>query len=464
MDSIGRTWKGSKRTLSSDKSQTRAGVDLKDRFRIEIPEVYLPVLRASYPNSSGSKDGFESQYLNIFLPFDSVDDVFERWNDAYSAQGWKHRCDGEKIVRQITRQTAYRGGKSYQKRVSVSCELPCQRAENETICSECSHVGYLTFQISELVAQAGMSKVLTQTLTGITDVIGVYNQLLVFHQKYGSLRRSPVPSPGTYELIPFVMRRVKQQISRPVYDKGSKQYTDAYTQMEAYPILITEHPEWLEHWTMVSRRMRILQMVQNGQAALLMPADVAIYQEMMAIALPGTTEDPIKALTAYQEASPLPDLEPIDTVNLSPDYGTEFDESDEWNGDEDWEENNNLEPLIYAEKLQSRPVAERIAAVDAVLPSTLSRDEKTQLWGTATDSRLSDGDRCTQLIDEILIWFAMTRAVNRQTMQEFLANTRLKFPAMVDEDLATYATTEIPHLGSPAPKSAPTTINGHSID
>lgn len=445
MQSIGTAWKGQKRTFDSkDRSKTRAGADLKDRFRVVLPSPLDGIFRAAYGSD-------EPKLLRVFFPFDQVDQVFERWNDAMTAQGLKHRCDGDRIVRQVIKKTGYRGGKSYGRRCREDCDLPCQRAENEVICSECTSTGYLSFYVREIIDYAGHSKVVTQTVTGITDVVGLHDQLVAFQQKYGSLKRSPVPSPSTFEMIPFTLQRVEREISRPHYDADTRSYTDNYTRMKAYPILVTEDPAWLHHWTLVVRRMRIQEMVKAGQAALLMPEDLAILKQMQAIefqiqqslgAMPPGAIAPI-------ESSPVAIAPAIDTEAIADAYC------------EDDEESPNGE--AYAKEKLTRTDGERILAVNAVLPTVASRDRSVELWQSLQDKAFGV-DRCSQFIRLLIIEYAVGQHVKESTIQAFLDEVEDLNPYLVDEDLAAFAVSEIPRLGDPPCRESPTVVGGHSID
>jgi len=53
----------------------------------------------------GVCEAFEAAYdgeprlINVFLPFPTVDENWEAWQEEYAAGGLKHRCDGEYVVR-----------------------------------------------------------------------------------------------------------------------------------------------------------------------------------------------------------------------------------------------------------------------------------------------------------------------------------------------------------------------------
>jgi len=168
--------------------------------------------------------------------------------------------------------------------------------------------------------------------------------------------------------VPFVLRRVPKDISRPLYDSKAKAYKGGYGRGTAYPIVITEDPQWLEFWQTHMRRQMILQMVDNGQASLLQDSDRAILQEMQSISLPMAQALPVidTPVPAAISPAPQPALEPADEPTIDTAAIADEDAAAE-----------------YREAMLSRPSADRIAAVNEHLK--LSREMMLDLWGQTAE-------------------------------------------------------------------------------
>ena len=73
-----------------EKTDNRPGKDLTYfRFTSDIPEVL-----ASFEEHYNG----EPRLVNVFLPFQYVDESWEAWQEHWVAGGLKHRCDGEFVV------------------------------------------------------------------------------------------------------------------------------------------------------------------------------------------------------------------------------------------------------------------------------------------------------------------------------------------------------------------------------
>ena len=77
----------------------RPGKDLTYfRFTSDLPEV-ATAFESAY-------DG-EPRLINVFLPFRSVDENWDAWQEEWVAGGLKHRCDGEYVVRMLQEDGTY---------------------------------------------------------------------------------------------------------------------------------------------------------------------------------------------------------------------------------------------------------------------------------------------------------------------------------------------------------------------
>ena len=74
------------------KQANRPGKDL-NHFRVEFTQGEEETAKHFH-----ELYGDEPRDINIILPFDEIDRVWEAWNEAYLAGALIHRCDGENIV------------------------------------------------------------------------------------------------------------------------------------------------------------------------------------------------------------------------------------------------------------------------------------------------------------------------------------------------------------------------------
>ncbi len=435
---LGSCWKGEK------KQKNRAGKDLIDRFRLELPHPYDSAIQAAYGSNMPKE-------VRVFFPHHTTDEVFESWNDAFTAKGLAHRCNGENIVREVGLVNSYRGGKKYKKRSAENVSKPCLKQPGEAICSKCVSTGYLKFVVRELFPYAGMSQVIVQSLTGITDVIGVTKQLRALEERYGSLRQSPVPSPSTWNHIPFVLKRVPREISRPMMDTDG-----GYSKTTAYPIVITEDPKWLKFWQEATQKAMILEMVQSGQAGLLQESDRAILQEMQSLELPmakvsgqlpgveveqkaiSAADDPILQEMEVLEQKAIAAESTVDTAAIA---------------DED-------AAAEYRERLLSRAPKERCGAVNVHLK--LAVEELDDIWAQV-DQGKEGIERTTDFIELMLLHYAEQHMVKQRDATKLIVRLQDDL-GLVDEDLAAMFVSELPNHVSPAAKEQPTTFEGKGID
>ncbi|MEM9264571.1 MAG: hypothetical protein AAGA46_03515 [Cyanobacteria bacterium P01_F01_bin.13] len=430
---LGSCWKGDK------KKANRAGKDLVDKFRLELPAPYDAAIKSTYGTTWPTQ-------VRVFFPHHTTDEVFETWNDAFTAKGLAHRCNGENIVREVGLVDSYRGGKQYKKRSAEDVSKPCLKKPGEAICSKCVSTGYLKFVIRELFPYAGMSQVVMQSLTGITDVIGVTKQLRALEERYGSLRQSPVPSPSTWNHIPFVLKRVPREIARPMMDTDG-----GYTRTTAYPIVITEDPEWLKFWQEATQRAMILEMVKNGQAGLLQESDRSILQEMQALNLPMAGAESLAISEGNQDVLPVAESQEPSQLALEPSAESTLDTFAEADNDVAEE---------YRAQMLGRSPKERVAAVNQ--HTKLTEEVLTDLWGQV-DQSLEGPDKTSEFIELILLYYAENHMVKQADAMKLMVRLQDDL-GLVDEGLAEMFIPELPNHVRPAPQEKPTTFNNVSID
>ena len=161
---IGRIRKGAPKT-----EEGYVGKDL-DYFRVEFDETEVDAYTI-FINAYGQ----EPDQLNILLPFNSVDENFEAWREAYIAGGMTHRCDGEKILYDVNAD-----------KLIADCDGS----------SGCKPVGRLKVLIPELKRLAFLT-VLTGSIHDIMNISRQLDALLKINGRLAGvpliLKRKPVP-------------------------------------------------------------------------------------------------------------------------------------------------------------------------------------------------------------------------------------------------------------------------------
>jgi hypothetical protein len=188
---IGKLRKGA--TKPNDK---QPGKDL-EHFRFDSDDPYaVERFEAAY--------GKEPRQINIYLPYETVEENFQTWQESYVAGGLKHRCDGETCV-------------IWQKPDGTYSQEP-------TPCpGGCKEVGRLSVIIPEL---ARLAYVTVETHS-INDILHLTNNLQAALALRGSLAG-----------IPFVLSRRPQEISTPGKDGKRARYTK-------YMLFLEPHPDWV---------------------------------------------------------------------------------------------------------------------------------------------------------------------------------------------------------------------------
>lgn len=242
---IYRLWKGSKKPANGKGS----GRDLKEQYRFEGYSRGVEALFSQFYSSTNLAEN-----IRIYLPFDKPDDVFDPSYIEYDQKrGLVTKCDGEFITEKRVNGA---DGKSYM----TPCNDPCRRSPDRNYCGTCKHSGKFFFYIREMVeAGSGFGAGGMMALSGMHDVEGLYHQLCVLHDKYGSLKTAPMPSPLTFGMIPYVLSRVKTPFQRKD-DKGSGEYT---VNTHYYATTIAEDPEFMKDLLLYRRRDEFLSMMED---------------------------------------------------------------------------------------------------------------------------------------------------------------------------------------------------------
>ena len=199
---IGRIRKG------APKETNKPGADLT-YFRVEFDEEEKKATAVFHKTYGGTPSE-----LNILLPFNSVDENFDAWREAYVAGGLIHRCDGERVWYEIDPKTGERLV------VNGIPEKACDRS------AKCKPTGRLKVLIPELQRLAYLT-----VLTGSThDVMNMARQLEALLQINGKLAG-----------VPLKLRRRPVKISTPSGTDGKRaRRTKSLLSIEA-------DPEWVRH-------------------------------------------------------------------------------------------------------------------------------------------------------------------------------------------------------------------------
>ena len=183
------------------------GKDL-DHFRVLFDEAEVTA-SSEFVHAYGN----EPKEINILLPFNSVNENFDAWQEAYKAGGLIHRCDGEKVWYEIDPKTGER---------LVTNGDPYKLCDGS---SDCKPSGRLKVIVPELQRLA----FLTVVTTSYHDIANISRQLQALLQINGKLAG-----------VPLKLRR------RPVKIATPKSETDRKKVRRVKHLLSIEaDPEWV---------------------------------------------------------------------------------------------------------------------------------------------------------------------------------------------------------------------------
>lgn len=190
---IGVLRKGTEKQTNANGKQTY-GKDLQGfRFDTDDPEA-LDAFTTHY--------GDEPRSIDVYLPFETVDENFETSKEAWSASALQHRCDGETCTRWLDKKTG-----------KYSSEpIPCPGG--------CKEVGRLKVIIPAL---RRMVYVVAETHS-IHDLVNLTEQLTALYIVRGSLRG-----------IPMILSRRPREISTPRGEGQRARVTKWLMSIEAAP-------------------------------------------------------------------------------------------------------------------------------------------------------------------------------------------------------------------------------------
>ena len=162
--------------------------------------------------------GSEVEELQVSLPYQTVDEVWQAWREAYVAGGLVRRCTGEKIVR-------WRDADGEMQDQPQPCLSPdC----------DCKPNGRLEVIVPAL-RRLGTVLVVT---TSVHDIMSIDGCLRGLQMAFGDLRH-----------VPLILKRVPRRISTPEMVKSGNDYvrTGKRQRREAWLLHLEPAPQWVQH-------------------------------------------------------------------------------------------------------------------------------------------------------------------------------------------------------------------------
>lgn len=199
------------------KTENKPGKDLT-YFRVEFDE-----REEKTRNEFVKRYGNEPRAINILLPFDDIDRVWDAWYEAYTAGRMVARSDGEHFLYLVDVRTGQIAVKDSEPitphREVVGTYTNSKTRKQEEI--KCRPVGRLKVVIPELARMA----YLTVLTTSIHDIRNLSEQLQGIKALNG----------GRIAGVPLVLRRRPKKISTPKPDGSRARYTKWMLSIEADP-------------------------------------------------------------------------------------------------------------------------------------------------------------------------------------------------------------------------------------
>lgn len=185
---IGKLRKGGEKPENSK----RPGAEL-DHFRFTSKNEQDAQLLADFTAAYGA----QPQRIEVYLPSDEVDVVFDAWQEEWSASELKHRCDGQFVYER----NRYTG--EYER-----TNTPCPYADKAQ--KGCKQIGRLAVLLPELL-NAGHYGVVTVETHSINDIANIHRALTDFRNRFGRLTG-----------VPFYVFRYAESISTPSGSNGGR--------------------------------------------------------------------------------------------------------------------------------------------------------------------------------------------------------------------------------------------------
>lgn len=231
---IGQIRKGAKKT-----SEDRPGQDLT-YFRVEFDEKETAAAETFL-----ARYGAQPTEINVILPFNEIDRMWDAWLEAYTAGRMVARSDGEKFTYLVDTKTGailVKGGidvktgqpRPYIEGQPVGTWRNQKKNRDEPIL--CKPTGRLKVVVPEL----GRAAYLTVMTTSVHDIANLSAQLQAFQQVNG----------GRIAGIPLVLRRRPKKISTPNQD-GTR------ARRVKWMLSIEADPDWVKRMLTEVKRLAL---------------------------------------------------------------------------------------------------------------------------------------------------------------------------------------------------------------
>lgn len=217
---IGQIRKGAQKFVDAN-GKSRIGADLA-YFRVEFDEAEKKTeadFRKAY--------GMQPAQINIVLPFNEIERMWDAWLEAYTAGRMIARSDGEYITYQLDDKSdviVHNGLDAQGNKVPHPLNNIAGRDQKGNPV-KFKHTGRLKVIIPEL----GRAAYITVMTTSIHDIGNISDQLTAFKQLNGGLIAG----------IPLILRRRKKAISTPQADGTRARRVKSLLSIEADPVWVS---------------------------------------------------------------------------------------------------------------------------------------------------------------------------------------------------------------------------------
>ena len=306
----------------------QVGQDLK-YFRVEFDE-----REVESQNTFLSSYGPEPQSLNILLPFNDIDQMWDAYLEAYTAGRMVARSDGEKFIYLVDTKSGeivIKNGEPYREYKDDEPVGSYTTEKGGVKNIYCKPVGRLKVVIPELKRYAYM----TVMTTSVHDIANISAQLKAIHSV----------NDGRIAGVPLVLSRVPREISVPTQD-GKR------VRMTKYILSIEAAPKWVAASIAESQRLAMPDIIDVPA----LPAGETVkevHEEENGFEPPSQTEA---------------DFNPLGQLPLVKDDGRAWSIA-------------VLDALVNAKKAQARPHAANMLG-HSNLPETCTVDQAIK-WATA---------------------------------------------------------------------------------
>jgi hypothetical protein len=231
-------------------------VDL-DYFRFVGEGAHAQEIEAAFHDAYGP----EPREINAYLPYKTVDENWQTWQEEWGKSGLLHRCDGEVMVHWLNTDKTYTT--DYPQREGRPCPYHSGEQHRTPKNPGCVATGRLSVVIPELL-EVGFVGYVTVEIHSKNDLHNLTASILDAENKSGAAMR-----PNGLQGILFKLRRQEEEIG---VRYANKQGEIIKTRGTKWMVRIDPAREWVQHQLETVRQMALGQAVQ--QPALAMDAEV----------------------------------------------------------------------------------------------------------------------------------------------------------------------------------------------